>query len=165
MKLDDAQKQKVQEWITAGLKIAEIQNKLASECGLSLTYMDVRFLVDDLKLMPKDPVPPKAPEPAQPASQPSVAAPGGVAGEEEFPEDALPPDTTGSVKVEVDTLARPGAIVSGNVTFSDGKTATWYLDQTGRLGFVPKEQGYRPPAPDLQEFQILLQRELQKLGF
>lgn len=163
MKLDDAQKQQVKQWIDAGLKLAEIQNKIASEFGVSLTYMDVRFLVDDLKVMPKDPTPPKAPEPA-PAPA-SVPAPGGVAGENEFPAGELPPENTGQVKVEVDALARPGAFVSGNVTFSDGQTAQWYLDQTGRLGFVPKQPGYRPSAVDLQMFQMQLQNELQKLGF
>jgi len=61
-------------------------------------------------------------------------------------------------------LARPGALVSGKVKFSDGKTADWILDQAGRLGLVPSQKGYKPPATDLEEFQILLQQELQKLG-
>ena len=65
----------------------------------------------------------------------------------------------------VDQLARPGAIVSGKVTFSDGQTAEWYLDQAGRLGVVPKQQGYKPPVEDVQEFQMALQNELAKLGF
>ena len=56
-------------------------------------------------------------------------------------------------------------MVSGTVTFSDGKTAVWYLDQQGRLGVTPGEQGYRPPEGDVEEFQVLLDRELQKLGY
>jgi hypothetical protein len=55
-------------------------------------------------------------------------------------------------------------MVSGKVKFSDGKTAEWILDQAGRLGLVPGEKGYKPPAADLQEFQVALQQELQKLG-
>jgi hypothetical protein len=55
--------------------------------------------------------------------------------------------------------------VSGKVTFSDGKRAAWYLDQMGRLGVSPEEQGYRPPAGDVEEFQTQLDRELQKLGY
>jgi hypothetical protein len=39
------------------------------------------------------------------------------------------------------------------------------LDQLGRLGVVPAEDGFKPAAADLQEFQIALQGELQKLGF
>jgi len=61
-------------------------------------------------------------------------------------------------------LARPGALVSGKVKFSDGKMAEWVLDQSGRLGIVPSEKGYKPAAADVQEFQIVLQQELQKLG-
>ncbi len=71
----------------------------------------------------------------------------------------------GGVSVSVDSLARPGALVSGRVTFSDGNTAEWYLDQSGRLGVMPAQQGYRPSPTDLHEFQMELQNELQKLGF
>jgi hypothetical protein len=70
----------------------------------------------------------------------------------------------GKVSVTVDQLTRPGAMVSGKVKFSDGKTAEWILDQAGRLGLVPSDKGYKPPAADVQEFQIALQQELQKLG-
>jgi hypothetical protein len=46
------------------------------------------------------------------------------------------------VKVKVDEITRPGAMVSGSVVFTDGKKAGWYLDQTGRLGMVTEEPGY-----------------------
>jgi hypothetical protein len=68
------------------------------------------------------------------------------------------------VSLIVDQLARPGAIVSGKVTFSDGKKADWHLDQTGRLGLVTQQQGYRPSAADVQQFQAALETELSKLG-
>ncbi len=55
--------------------------------------------------------------------------------------------------------------MSGKVTFSDGQQADWYLDQTGRLGVIPKQQGYKPSPMDVQEFQLALQDELAKLGF
>jgi hypothetical protein len=79
----------------------------------------------------------------------------------------LPPGApaSGAVTVTVDQLTRPGALVSGKAKFSDGKTAEWFLDQAGRLALAPGEKGYKPPAADLQEFQIALQSELQKLGF
>ena len=64
----------------------------------------------------------------------------------------------------MDQLARPGAVVSGKVTFSDGNRADWYFDQTGRLGLAPQQAGYRPPASDLQEFQMALETELSKMG-
>ena len=72
MNLDDEQRKKVAEWIAQGLKLSEIQNRLGSELGLQLTYMDVRLLVDDLKLTPKDIEPPN---PANAAIQaPTMAA-------------------------------------------------------------------------------------------
>jgi hypothetical protein len=59
----------------------------------------------------------------------------------------------------------PAPIVSGQVTFSDGQKADWYLDQTGRLGVVPEKQGYKPAAADVQQFQLSLQQEMAKLGY
>src|SRR4051794_11253672 len=165
MKLDDTQKKTVAQWINDGLKLAEIQKRLDTELGIRMTYMDVRLLVDDLKLMPKDPEPPKQPEkPA--AAAPAPATPGEPP---QPPEDALAPEPEGAlgggnVTVTVDTVTRPGALVSGNVTFSDGQGAVWYLDQMGRLGLAAKQTGYRPSAADLQEFQMELQTEMQKLG-
>src|ERR1044072_791889 len=79
MNLDDAQRRKVSEWIEQGLKLSEIQTKLGSELGLKLTYMDVRFLIDDLKLKPKDAEPPKAPATVGTAPAKSPATPGGPA--------------------------------------------------------------------------------------
>jgi hypothetical protein len=69
------------------------------------------------------------------------------------------------MSLTVDQIAHPGTIVSGGVTFSDGKSAVWYLDQTGRLGVTPSAQGYRPPEGDVEKFQVLLDRELAKLGY
>ena len=57
-----------------GAKLSEIQNRLASEFGIKLTYMEARFLVDDLKLMPKDPEPPKVVEPPAAAKPPPTTA-------------------------------------------------------------------------------------------
>jgi hypothetical protein len=38
------------------------------------------------------------------------------------------------------------------------------LDQAGRLGLAPEKTGYRPPASDVQEFQMALETELSKMG-
>ncbi len=158
MQLTDEQKQKVSAWIAEGMKLADIQSRLGSEFDIRLTYMEARMLVDDLKLTPKDPEPEK-PAPATPPqpTQPPADSPAPSA-EPEF----LP---AGKVSLTVDAIAKPGTIVSGSVTFSDGKKAAWYLDQAGRMGVVPDEQGYRPPAGDVEDFQQQLDRELQKLGF
>jgi len=165
MSLDEAQRKKVAGWIAEGLKLSEIQNRLASELGVTLTYMAVRLLVDDLKLTPKDAEPPVSADRAlspglsgAAGARPAAAQPGAAA-----PEAPLP--AGGQVSVSVDKLARPGAFVSGKVTFSDGNQADWHLDQAGRLGLVPQKQGYRPPAEDLDEFRAALETELGKLGF
>src|SRR5437016_4888163 len=158
MNLDDAQRNKVTEWIAQGLKLSEIQSRLGSELGLHVTYMDVRLLVDDLKLTPKDIERPKA---AANALQSAVPAASAAA-----PATAQQPATrAGGVSIAVDQIARPGAMVSGKVTFSDGNTADWYFDQAGRLGLLPQQTGYRPSAPDLQQFQAALDGELSKMGF
>ena len=155
MNLDEAQRQTVAKWISEGGKLSEIQNRLLKEFGVKCTYMEVRFLVDDLKLTPKDPEPPKAAVPPAAAS-PAAGLPALA------PEPAPLP---GGVSVTVDQITKPGAMISGKATFSDGQIADWYLDQTGRLGVVPKQAGYKPSAADVQDFQLALQQEVAKLGY
>lgn len=164
MKLDEAQTAKVSEWIAQGLKLSEIQSRIAAEFGVRLTYMDVRFLVDDLKLVPKDIEPPKAPTTTVSDLNATKSQPSDSVVSPTKP-DVLPETAAGKVSVSVDQLARPGTMASGKVTFSDGNKAEWYFDQTGRLGLVPQQAGYRPPAPDLQQFQIALEAELSRMGF
>jgi len=152
MNLDATQREKVAAWIEEGLKLSEIQTRLESELGLRMTYLDVRLLVDELKLMPKDAVAPAPPSPSNPAdTQPATPQ------EKETP-------AGGNVSVTVDKLTQPGALVSGTVTFSDGKTGNWFLDETGRLGISAKEKGYKPSQEDVQLFQMELQKELQRMG-
>ncbi len=164
MKLDESQKRTVAQWIQDGLKLAEIQKRLGTEFHIQLTYMEVRFLVDDLKLTPLDPVkveplvsPPSAP-PQPPKSETAAPLPGTTT-------PAANPAATSNVSVSVDSVTRPGAMVSGSVTFSDGESAAWYLDQMGRLGVVAKTQGYKPSQADVQAFQQALEAEFSKLGF
>ena len=157
MNLDESQRKKVADWIAEGAKLSDIQTRLASELSLKLTYMEVRLLVDDLKLTPKDPEPPKVVAPVAEAAKP--------ADKKSAPPAAGPAGATGGVSLTVDQLARPGAIVSGKVAFSDGQQADWYLDQTGRLGVVTKQQGYKPSAADVQQFQTALQSEIARMGF
>jgi len=168
MSLDDAQKQKVIVWLEQGATLAGVQQRLETEFGLRLTYRDVKFLVGDLQVLPKDaePAPPAvlSGKAAKPDAPPRDAAPDKPAAEDREP-PAPPPSDDGQVQVQVDKLARPGAVVSGNVTFSDGRSAAWYIDQMGRIGIAPKDKGYRPSAADMQEFQMVLEQELARQGF
>jgi hypothetical protein len=152
MNLEESQKAKVREWIEAGLQAAEVQQRLVEEFGLRLTYMEIRFLLADLQLQPKDKEPPPDPA-AQLKAKESTAGAGGE-----------PAGGSGTVSLTVDQVTRPGAVVSGRVTFSDGKRAEWYLDQMGRLGLVPAEKNYKPSQSDVMDFQVALQNELAKLG-
>jgi len=169
MNLDEAQRQQVAKWIEEGLKLSEIQNKLGSEFGVRMTYMEVRFLIDDLKLKPKDKEPPPAPVLPKAAGAGAETAAAGKRpaplpdDETDFGDEPLPGAT--NVSVSVDQVTRPGALVSGKVSFSDGQSADWYLDQMGRLGVVAKQQGYKPSQSDLMAFQAELQNQLAKMGY
>lgn len=155
MQLNDEQKMKLAQWIADGMKLSDIQARMGVEFGIRMTYMEARMLVDDLKLLPKDAQEPPKPPTPEPADVPRVedAAPAG---------DSSSP---GQVSVSTDTLARPGAMVSGKVTFSDGQQAGWYLDQfSGQLGMVPPYPGFKPTPEDVRQFQVLLERELMRQG-
>jgi len=155
MKLDQEQQRTVVRWIEEGQSVSDIQARLGRELGLTMTYMEVRFLIADLGVKPKDKEVPVAPLPPSPPPGPAIPAPG----------KGVPAPAAGRVTLSLDQVMRPGALVSGKVTFSDGKVAEWYLDQMGRLGLIPKEQGYKPSQADLAQFQAELQDELARQGF
>ena len=139
MSLSEEQNKQVAQWIAEGASLSEVQKRILSDFAINLTYMDVRFLVDDLEI--------------------DLSANEEEAVTEEDTEDAtqVAPVPTDEVTVEIEKIARPGSVLSGNVTFTDGVTVGWQLDQSGRLGLIPKEEGYQPPADDLPVFQQKLQ--------
>ena len=180
MNLDEKQKQQVVGWLNDGSSLAEIQKRLESEFEIRATYMEVKFLVSDLDLTPKDPEPdePEVAEEATEVVEPADPVPADspmpdempteTTADDLMPSDELEPEDTnagGDVSVTVDQIARPGAMISGKVTFSNGKTCEWMLDQMGRIGVVPAEDGYKPSQADLQRFQLALQDELKKMGY
>ena len=128
--------------------MAEVQRRLKEELGVSVTYMDVRFLVDDLKLQLKE----------QPKQSEAVER---LAAAKQEGESARSAPPAGGVSVTMDTITKPHALASGKVTFSDGESADWMLDQTGRLGLNPTKPGYRPSQTDVMAFQQELQRVAQ----
>ena len=50
MDLSPEQQELVRAWAAQGDSISDIQTKLASECGVHLSYMDTRFLLLDLSV-------------------------------------------------------------------------------------------------------------------
>jgi len=198
MTLTPEQKQAVASWVTAGDNLSTVQQKLREQFQLSMTYMDVRFLVDDLNLALKDPKPKvkandltKTP-PTSAAGDVSGAKKGfldkvkekvglgakdgaeetesDLAAEEDLAAGDIPVEAgagLSTVKVVVDKVTLiPGALAGGSVTFSDGVTGQWIVDQYGRPGFTKISQpGYRPSPADAQAFMRELSAELQKRGF
>jgi len=165
MQLNEEQKTLVAQWVKEGCGLSEIQRRMADQFKLTLTYMDVRFLVIELGLDLKE----KKPS-ASPPKDLSVAPtpPPLPSDEDEFDKAGLEPESvpgTGGVTVDVDRLIRPGALVSGTVVFSDGVKANWALDQMGRLALSGTDKTYRPSAQDVQEFQVTIAQELRKRGY
>jgi hypothetical protein len=178
MTLTPEQKQAVSEWVAAGDNLYTVQKKLAEVLKVSMTYMDVRFLVDDLNLQLKDPAP-KAD-----ASDVSKGAPAkppqekkgfldkakeklGIGTDEadapaDEPEQAAPGS---AVRVAVDKVSlNPNAMASGTVTFPDGVTGKWIVDLQGRPGLTDvSKPGYRPSPADAQAFMQELSLALQHI--
>ena len=151
MNLSDEQKAVVSQWVSEGESIAKIQNLLKEHFDLGLTYMDVRFLVDDLGVVYKD-----SNEIAEDTEDKGLETEAATEGNNE----------TGGVIVDVDAVIRPGSLVSGNVRFSDGVALGWQLTSTGQLGLIPGDDPeYRPSNEDLQAFQTQLQEVLKEKGF
>ncbi|AOS42970.1 hypothetical protein Verru16b_00002 [Lacunisphaera limnophila] len=195
MSLSPEQTQAVAAWVAAGDNLSLVQKKLLEEFKITMTYRDVRFLVDDLNLALKDPAPKadtsdvskaQVPPPGAAATPPRSAEKkgfvdklkekvglGGDAADDdlppeaEFPEDAgIPADAAaGSLTLDVDRIMRPGTVVSGTVTFSDGVSGKWGLDQYGRLMLDTGVKGYQPSPADVQTFQRELQAHLQRQGY
>ncbi|HSI08286.1 MAG TPA: hypothetical protein VK985_06825 [Rariglobus sp.] len=167
MSLTPEQSAAVSSWVAAGDNLSTIQKKLREQFSVALTYMDVRFLVDDLNLQLKD-APKKVDASDVTKTQPKAEPSAGDAppGEEDLADEALPPSDTGSVILDVDSVTLiPGAIASGKVTFSDGVTGKWIIDHQGRPGFTEISQpGYRPTPEDAKSFMNQLEAELQRRG-
>ncbi len=150
--LDDNQKAQVAAWIADGASLAEVQKRLREDFGISMTYMETRFLVDDLNLRLSDK------DTGHDDTQDGTPV-------DTLPTDAEQPAIPGNVRVTIDQVTAPHALVSGKVVFSDGQSATWMLDQLGRLALDPQTPGYRPTQQDVIAFQQELQRVAQQQGF
>ncbi|MGA0133509.1 MAG: hypothetical protein ACO3ND_04045 [Opitutales bacterium] len=165
--LNAQQSAKVSSWVAGGATLAEVQARLTTEFGLHLTYMDVRFLVDDLDLSLVEKEEPKKEEAASEPSASAESEPsGGSAPAAPAASGAEPTSQAASgVAITIDAVIAPGAMVSGSVKFSDGAVGTWSLDQMGQLGFNPPTPGYRPSQADVADFQVKLDTALRQAGY
>ena len=151
MSLTDSQKTTVSTWIAEGKSLADVQRLLREEFSISMTYMDVRFLVDDLDIVFEEPEPEVSDDADAKAEEPEVV-------------DAQP--APAGVTVDVDAIPRPGALVNGSVVFSDGVKLGWQLSSAGQLGLIPGDDpDYRPCSGDVEDFQTQLQEVLRQKGY
>lgn len=159
MNLTDQQKETVKKWVAEGKGVSEIQRLLSSEFGIDMMYIDVRFLIDDIGAQ----IPSSgenAADSAQEASPVDAEGPQSGSDGENEAQAENPGESSGGVRVTVSPIQRPGAVMSGDVVFSDGGMAEWVLDNSGRLGLNPSTPGYTPPQSDLPEFQQKLREAL-----
>ena len=143
--LSNEQVEIVKGWVAEGAQMADVQKRLKDDFGINATYMDTRFLSLDLALtFQVDEEEPKAPDVVEsPLAQ------------EEPQLGATEPDGA-SVVATLDQVARPGSMVSGTVTFSDGMKGLWLIDEMGRPSIDPDQPGYQPSEADLVSFQAEL---------
>ncbi|MGI6100677.1 MAG: hypothetical protein ACOYD3_13130 [Kiritimatiellia bacterium] len=155
MVLTEQQQQDVRRWLAEGASLADVQKRLLEEHQVSMTYMDVRLMVLELGATVQDKPEPKKPIDAVPD-----------ASDDGFADDGAGDASAGGVSVTIDRVVQAGALASGTVTFSDGVSANWMLDQMGRLGLSNVSQaGYRPSSEDVQAFQVELQNKLASGGY
>ncbi len=163
--LNDEQKATVREWAAAGAGLAEIHQRIHDDLGVTMTYLDARLLVSELEVSLDKPE--KADdEESQGEAHAEPEGASQLVDEREAP--MREPDDElggGTVSVTVDSIMQPQSMVSGKVSFSDGQSAAWSIDQAGRLGFEPDQPGYQPDQEDLMAFQKELQSVLKKQGF
>ncbi len=150
MGLTDEQKQQVRAWAEEKATLSQIQERLRAEFGISMSYMETRLLVGDLDVKLAEKV---EATPAAASAEKSPASP-----------PAPTPAALGKVSVTVDELTPPFALISGKVTFSDGKRSDWYVDEMGRLALNPAQPGSRPSEQDVAEFQAQLRSLVQGRG-
>jgi len=155
--LSEEQIAAIRAWAEAGDRLPEIQQRLAEELSLKATFLETRFLLEDLGI---ELLPEPEPEPEE-----ATAEEGGDGEEPPEPTDPGTGELEGdAAAVTIDQVQRPGAMVSGKVRFAGGQTISWWLDQLGRLGIDPPE-GFEPTEGQMISFQKALQSELRRNGF
>ncbi|MDF1862547.1 MAG: hypothetical protein P1U87_20185 [Verrucomicrobiales bacterium] len=160
--LSDDQIATIHSWAEGGDQLSDIQKRLGEELDVKVTYLETRFLLEDLKIEIKVEAKPEPEEEEAPEGEAGAAEEG--AGEEaaDLPPEA--PVGDANVSVTVDTVVRPDALVSGRADFGGGKTAAWWLDQMGRLGFDTDDPEFRPSEAQAMAFQTELQKAIQQSG-
>ena len=160
MKLTEDQIAAVKSWIESGEDLGTIQKKIQKEFDLNLTFLETRFLLSDLQLEFADDEEEEENEETPVTDQEQDTVEDNLENPSEEKEGG-----SSNVSVSVDSIAQPQCIISGKVTFSDGKVASWHFDQMSQLGLKPDEEGYTPSQEDVAVFQVELRKVLATQGF
>lgn len=146
----------VRQWAAQGVDLNGIQKRLASDCHVHLTFMEVRFLLLDHGIVIAQPQ-------EQKASSQEKADETGEKSEHEDPvgeEEGASEAPSGQPVVTLDELQLPGALISGKVVFPSGIKGAWMIDQTGRFGW--NDLSASPSPDELQAFQFELTQLLRR---
>ena len=103
--LSPEQVRSIRDWAEEGLDLNAIQKRLHEDLGIKLTFMDTRFLLQDLDIQIRQP------EPEPPAS------------------------LLGKTQVTVDEITPPHALMAGKILFRSGAQGVWDIDRTGRINW------------------------------
>ena len=171
MKLTEDQISTIKSWIESGDDLGKIQNQIRESFDINLTYLETRFLLSDLdiELKEEEEEEPEDDHPEAIDENETVAESLDEINQEQTGSGDLEDESTEepqstNVSVSVDSITQPQCVISGKVTFSDGKIASWYFDQMGQLGLNPDEEGYTPSREDIDVFQIELRKVLADQG-
>ena len=181
MILSDEQMNCVRQWVADGANIGDVQKRLKDEFSVVMTYMDTRFLIDDIGAelvsapdVQDDILPDVSSQSDNAMTVDNMGDSANAYSEEPEPYSEMSrqndvqddyadsndaQSTLPNVKVSVSQIQRPDCIISGDVVFSDGSKAEWRIDRMGQLGIVPSDPNMNPPQEDIMEFQ----RQLQSL--
>lgn len=133
--LTESQIETIKQWAAGGDDLNAIQKKLHEELNLKLTFMDTRFLLQDLEIALIEPEPVK---------------------EEVSEAPQAPASLIGQTQVSVDEITPPHALMSGKVMFKSGAQGVWSIDRSGRVNWEPTMG--EPTPDDMKEFEAQLQQ-------
>lgn len=145
MKLNEEQISQIKKILAEGASISDVQKYISENFSLSMTFMDTRFLLDDLDLEIK-----KEEKLAENKGDDSLD----LNKQEE-------PQAMQGVQVELSPIQELGTLASGTARFSDGVSVKWFVDESGQIGITGAPQGYAPSQEDAMQFQDTLRNMLQ----
>lgn len=144
-------------WASQGVDLNGIQKNLVTECGIHLTYMEVRFLLLDYGIEIAQPQAAPAPQPTPQAAPPTPAP-------EPAPAAAAAPMAGAAPvrpKMEFDDIQIPGTILSGKCSFPSGTKVGWQIDTMGQLNCTQLSGTMTPE--EQQAFVFELRQVLSKM--